>query len=340
MNDKKKFFAAVVVVLIAIVALVFGIYHNVEQLKARNMTATAAARQAVQAHDIAEVNRHVDIDALIEQAAAEILSAQINSTMAPTAYSMDALKIRYEELKPDFIASARAAVDEYITDGKITFPENLSGVQKFFRDSGLNSCEIKSITKPHAEGNIQTSTVIIHNAKMNFDFEVELELERDGEGNWRITKADGFDGYYSGYRRALRRKLDSLNAPIAAKMDEIFVVKSFKAKMSEGDEYGFSRTLDILLKADVKSDKPLDKIIGTVTIGKDERESVAPFVIDMVGRAQGVQSFSVTKTLNPFVRADVDAMKHGLKPNDIHVEITEIIFADGTSLKQLDELPE
>ena len=319
MNDKKKFFAAVVVVLIAIVALAFGIYHNVEQLKARNMTATAAARQAVQAHDIAEVNRHVDIDALIEQAAAEILSAQINSTMAPTAYSMDALKIRYEELKPDFIASARAAVDEYITDGKITFPENLSGVQKFFRDSGLNSCEIKSITKPHAEGNIQTSTVIIHNAKMNFDFEVELELERDGEGNWRITKADGFDGYYSGYRRALRRKLDSLNAPIAAKMDEIFVVKSFKAKMSEGDEYGFSRTLDILLKADVKSDKPLDKIIGTVTIGKGERESVAPFVIDMVGRAQGVQSFSVTKTLNPFVRADVDAMKHGLKPNDIHV---------------------
>ena len=40
---------------------------------------------------------------------------------------------------------------------------------------------------------------------------------------------------------------------------------------------------------------------------------------------QGVQIFNVTKTLNPFVRAD---------------EVTEIIFADGTNLKLLDRLPE
>jgi len=282
----------------------------------------------------------VNTDALIEQAAAEILSAQINATLAPTAYSMDALKIRYEELKPDFVKSARVAVDEYIATGKITFPENLTAAQKFFRDSGLGSCEIVSITKPHNEGNLQTSTAIIHNAQMDFNFELALDLEQDADGNWRVVKADGFDGYYSGYRRALRRKLDSINSPIAAQMNEIFVVKSFKALLTDGDEYGFSRTLDILLKADVKSEKPLDKIIGTVTIGKDERESVAPFVIDMTNRAQGEQSFSVQKTLNPFVRADVDAMKHGLKANDIHIEITEIIFADGTNLKQLDRLPE
>ena len=329
MNDTKKFLAVIVVVAVAIVALGIGIHHNLQQMAARNFSATAAARQGVQDHDIAQVNRYVDIDALIEQAAAEILSAQINATLAPTAYSMDALQIRYEELKPDFVSAARSAVDEYISDGKITFPANPTEAQKFFRDSGLSSCEIVSITKPHHEGNIQTSTVIVHNAKMNFNFELELELEADAEGNWRVTKATGFDGYYSGYRRALRRKLDSLNAPIAAQMDEIFVVKSFKAKMSEGDEYGFSQTLEILLRADVKSAKPLDKIIGTVTIGKEERESIAPFAIDMTGRAQGEQSFAVTKTLNPFIRADVDAMKHGLKPNDIHIEVTERSFRSG-----------
>jgi len=340
MNDTKKFLAAIAVVLIVIVALCIGISDNVQQIAKKNFSATTAAREAVQAHDIDEVNRYVDIDALIEQAAAEILSAQINATTAPTAYSMDALKIRYDELKPDFVTSARSAVDEYIAAGKITYPDAPTAAQKFFRDSGLGSCEIVSITRPHIEGNVQTSTVIVHNAKMNFNFELELDLEADAEGNWRVTKADGFDGYYTGYRRALRRKLDSLNAPIAAQMDEIFVVQSFKARVTDGDEYGFSRTLELLLKADVKSDKPLDKIIGTVSIGKDERESIAPFVIDMTDRAQGVQSIAVTKTLNPFVRADVDAMKHGLNPNDIRIEVTEIIFADGTELKQLDRLPE
>ena len=124
-------------------------------------------------------------------------------------------------------------------------------------------------------------------------------------------------------------------------MDEIFKVKSFKVKSSEGDEYGFSKTLNISLKCDVYSEKPLDKVVGNVIIlGKDGKENFTPFVIDMIDAPQGIQTFDVTKTLNPFVRADVDAMKHGLRKKDIHIEVTEIIFVDGTSLKLLDQLPE
>ena len=268
------------------------------------------------------------------------MSAQINETIAPTAYSMDQLKLRYEQLKPDFVNSARAAVDEYITSGKITFPDTLTDAQKFLLKSGAASCEIKTVTRPQQEGDVQISTVIFYNAQMKFNFELELELTHDTQGNWRITGAKGFDDFYTGYRRALRNKLDSLNAPIVRELDEIFLVKSFRAQMSEGDEYGFSQTLELEIKADVKSDKPLSKVVGTITLGKGDRESVAPFEIDMVGRAQGIQSFNVTKTLNPFIRADVDAMKHGLKKREIRIEVTEIIFADGTNLKQLDELPD
>ena len=124
-------------------------------------------------------------------------------------------------------------------------------------------------------------------------------------------------------------------------MDEIFKVKSFKVKNEGGDEYGFSQTLNVEIKADVQSDKPLAKIIGNIIlVGKGDQESLAPFAIDMTEREQGVQTFNVTKTLNPFIRADVDAMKHGFRKKDIHIEVTEIIFADGTNLKQLDSLPE
>ena len=176
---------------------------------------------------------------------------------------------------------------------------------------------------------------------MKFSFELELKVEPVDENDWRITDARGFENYYSGYRRSLRRKLDSLNAPIGRQMDSIFKVKSFSVKNAGGDEYGFSQTLDIALKADVKSDKPLSKVLGNIILtGKDDRESFAPFTIDVIDDKQGVQTFNLTKTLNPFVRADADAMKHGFKKSDLHIEVTEIIFADGTNLKLHDSLPE
>lgn len=340
-TTNKKILAAVAVVLLLIAALGVGIYSNIQQLMNRPGTATQEARKALEARDLEKFKQYVDTDALIDLAAEQILTAQINSTLAPTAYSMDELQTRYEnQLKPDFVKSARAALDEYITTGKVTYPATLTAAQKFFKDSGVDSCELKSITKPRLEGHAQYSTAIFYNPKMKFSFELELELRDDAGGNWQVVSAKGFKDYYAAYRRALRKKLDSLNAPIGRQMDEIFLVKSFRAQHTGGDEYGFSQTLNIAIKADVKSDKPLAKVVGKITIVKGGQESVAPFEIDMTNQPQGLQTFNVTKTLNPFVRTDVDAMKHGLRIKDIQIEVTEIIFADGTNLKQLDHLPE
>ena len=339
--NTKKILAAVAVLLILTIAVGVAAFQNWQEIKKRSSNPALVARQAVEARDLETFKKSVDLDKLIERAAAEILSAHINSTLAPTAYSMDELQMRYEKLKPDFVNAAHAAAEEYISTGKVTFPKNLTDAQKFFKDSGAASCEIKSISKPQKDGKEKIVTVIFYNAQMKFNFELELELEPVDENSWRIVDAKGFENFYSGYRRALRQKLNSLNAPIIHKMDDIFKVKSFTIKNEGGDEYGFSQTLDIAIKADVKSDKPLAKIIGNVILsGKDDRESFAPFVIDASQIEQGVQTFNVTKTLNPFVRADVDAMKHGFKKNDIHIEVTEIIFADGTNLKPLDRLPD
>lgn len=338
--NTKKFFAVVVVILLLTIAVGVGIFYNLQDLKKRSGNPAVVARQAIEAHDLEAFKKCVDLDKLIEQAAEEILTEQINSTLNPTAYSMDELRLRYEKLKPDFVNSARAAAEEYISTGKVTFPKELTDAQKFFKKSGVTSCEIKSISKPQKDGSSRIVTVMFYNSYMKFSFELELELELDAENNWQITDARGFENYYSGYRRSLRRKLNLLNAPIGRQMDEIFKVKSFMVQHEGGDEYGFSQTLNIAIKADVKSDKPLAKILGNVILGKGDRESFAPFAIGMSQAEQGIQIFNVTKTLNPFIRADADAMKHGLKKNDISIEVTEIIFADGTNLKLLDSLPE
>ncbi|MBR4903372.1 MAG: hypothetical protein IKZ53_01765 [Selenomonadaceae bacterium] len=340
--NTKNFFAAIGFLLIFTGVIGIGIHQNLQRIPSQPIHALKAAREALEKHDLETFRKYVNTDAIIETAAKEILTAQINSEMNPTAYSMDDIKNRYEnQLKPDFINTAQAALDEYILADKVNFPDNLTDAQRFLKKSGITSCEIKSFSKPNLVGNEMISAVIFYNSYMKFSFEIEVEIEPDEKVGWRITAAKGFEDYYNGYRSALRRKLNSLNMPISRQMDEIFKVKSFKVKSSEGDEYGFSKTLNISLKADVYSKKPLSKVIGNIIlIGKDGKENFSPFAIDMIDSSQGIQTFEITKTLNPFIRADVDAMKHGLRKKDLHIEVTEIIFEDGTNLKLLDQLPE
>ena len=340
MNTKILIVIGVFLVLIGVIGI--GIHQNLQKFGNKPIHSFKAAHEALTRRDLETFKKYVDTDKIIEVAAEEILTEHINDNISPTAYSMDAIRNTYEnQLKPDFIKSARATLDEYISTGKVNFPDNPTAAQKFFSKSGITSCEIKDFTKPHLVGNVMTSSVIFYNSQMKFSFELVLEFEPAEEISWRIVNARGFESYYNGWRRALKIKLNSLNLPISRRMDEIFKVKSFTVKGEEGDEYGFSKTLDITLKAEVYPDKPLDKVIGNVVItDKDGKENFTPFALDVFDVAQGVQTFEVTKTLNPFIRADSDAMKHGLRKKDIRIEVNEIIFTDGTNLKLLDRLPE
>ena len=330
------------IIFLSLISLIVGgifASHSWRKQKQLNENPTILARQAIEAHDLETFKRYVDFDKVIDAAAEEILTEQVNSTLAPTAYSMDELQSRYEELKLDFVKCAKAAAEEYISTGKVTFPNDPTEAQKFLKKSGAASCEIKSISNPVQRDDSRFVTVMIHNPQMKFNFEVELMLEPSEEVDWRIADAKGFGDYYKGYRRMLKRKLDSLNAPIVRQMDSIFKVKSFSIKDAGGDEYGFSQMLDIEIKASIQSDKPLAQVHGNIILhGKDDQESFTPFAIDIIG--QGLQTFHVTKTLNPFIKADADAMKHGFRKNDLRIEVTELIFADGTKLKELDSLPD
>ena len=159
MNNTKKILAAGVVLLILTIAVCFAAYQSYQQLKNRGGNPAVIARHAVEARDLETFKKAVDVDKLLERAAEEILTAQINSTLSPTAYSMDELQQRYDKLKPDFTKSARAAAEEYISTGKVSFPKNLTDAQKFFKESGVTSCEIKSISKPQKDGHNQIVTV-------------------------------------------------------------------------------------------------------------------------------------------------------------------------------------
>ncbi|MBR6012735.1 MAG: hypothetical protein IK062_03005 [Selenomonadaceae bacterium] len=331
----------ILIPLILLAGLGFGALRAYRQMQSVPINSVKIIRESLEKHDAETFYKFFDADRVLENAAQEILTAQINSEVNSTTYSTQDMENIYNSRKVEFISSAKAALNDYVSSKKINFPENLSPTQKWLKDSEINRCSIKNISKFVIKDGKAHAKVEFYNSSLRFNFELEIFMEKFDKKHWRIVEVKNFENYLVGLNRALKKKLESLNAPIREKISDIFVTKGYDAKVIDGDEYGFSKTLRLTVKADVKTDKPLAKIIGKIIIvDKNGSEGVTPFEIDMAYKPKGLQNFTVDKVLNPFVREDADAMKHGLRKSDLHVEITEIIFMDGTNLKQFDEFPQ
>ena len=335
-----KRFLLIFIPIILLIALGVGAFRAYKQIQTTPASSIKMIRDAISSHDAVTFNNLFDVDAVLNMAAEEILTAQINSEINSTTYSAQDLANVYETKKADFLPSAKNAIENYVSSGKINFPDNPTPTQKWLKDSEVVHCSIKNISKVVVNDGKARTEIEFYNSDLRFSFELEVTLEKIDEKNWRVVEVHGFENYLSGLNRALKKKLESLNAPIREEISDVFVIKGFDAKVVEGDEYGFSKTMKLTIKADVKTQKPLAKIIGQIIIeGRNGSEGITPFEIDMAYKPTGVQNFTVDKILNPFVREDADAMKHGLRKSDLHIEITEVVYRDGSTLKQLDELP-
>ncbi|MBQ7704039.1 MAG: hypothetical protein IJT73_01215 [Selenomonadaceae bacterium] len=338
---KKILTIVVPLILVALVAMGVCSWQALQKVQTLPVNSLKTIREAAEIHDAETFYRMVDADKILEIAAEEILTAKINSEINSTTYSTLELSAEYENLREDFINSAKIALNEYLATGKVNFPADATEMQEWLKKSGVGTCSINNYSTPVVRDGVATAGVNFHNAAMNFDFEIEVTMQRINENEWRIIDARGFEGYFLGVKRGLQIKLNSLNAPIQDKIAETFAVKKFSTEITEGDEYGFSKTLKITLDADYFSEKPVERIVGRVLLdGRDGNTGITPFTIEVTDEENGLQTFEINKILNPFVKQDSDVMKRGLSKRAIHIEITEIDYLDGTILKEFERLPE
>lgn len=338
---KKILIIAVPLILIAVTAMGVGSWQAMQKIHTLPAYSIKVIRESLENRNAEIFYKLVDIDKILALAADEIVTAKINDGVDAMTYSTLELAENYETLKQDFITASKIALDNYFATGQIKISDDATEMQKWLIKSGLSSCYIKNFSEPAVIDGAAHFKVYFHNDEMNFSFEVEITMDRISETEWRVIDAKGFDGYYLGVKRGLQMKLASLNAPIQSKIAETFDVKKFSTDITEGDEYGFSKNLKISLDADYFTDKPIEKIIGRVVIdGRDGNFSSTPFEIEMADTENGLQTFEINRVLNPFIKKDSDVMKHGLKKRELHIEITEIDYLDGTVLKEYDKLPE
>ena len=339
MNNK---ILMIILPLMIIVAVAVGIGSYRANLEVQKLPANSIKiiRESVDANNFGTFKKLVDIDAVLDTAAEEIATAYLNDSTNSMTYSTLEMQNRYAALREDFLAATKVAVKDYVAQGQINFPAELTPAQQWLKDSGVDSCAIKNYSKPVINEGVARTKITFYNVDLRFEFELEVALKKITESTWQVVSAKGFDKFFRELKRAQEERLKDLNAPVQAEIEEFVALKSFDASVEEGDEYGFSKTLKLTVNADIFADKPIEKIGGRVIIdGRDDKSESTPFEVYEFSEEDGAQIFIVNKTLNPFVKVDADVMRHGLKKRDIHIEVTEIIFSDGTSLKKLDELP-
>ncbi len=328
--------------IVGILAGTFGAYTAYKKMPAFSMK---FVRNSIADHDWDTFSSYVDVDSIVAEAAGELLEDRMAKIEKDTAaYSMKQMSDTYEQqVRPEFIQTVTKAFENYISHGRIKFPENreLTDTERLLKRYQINAMELAGVGKPTAVDGEGKMALNFTNSELRTSFELEARIALQDDGSWKITGVSGWKNAAKILDKALDAKLQSMNRPIQQKMDDIVNVKEIRAEIGPRDEYGFSETLSMKMKADIKSDQPLSRITGRIHIEvPDGEDTFAPFELDMAFHPQGLQTFPVDKVLNPFVRSDVKIMRHGLTRNAFRAEITGVEFLDGKRLELLTALPD
>jgi len=339
---KKIILILVPFIIVALLAGTLGAYTNYKKLPAYSVK---FIRSTIPDHNWEGFREYVDVDGIVEAAAGELLEEKMAQMEKDTgAYSMKQMSDAYEqEVKPEFIRVMTKGFEDYISRGRIKFPEGkeLSDTERLLKNYMVNSMQIVSISKPSVSNGEGSFLIEFANPELKTSFEMEAKIAQQDNGMWKITGISGWKACAKAIDKAMKARLDRLNSPIRQKMQDIMDIKEISAEIGPRDEYGFSETLRIRIKADIKSDEPLSAIIGRVNIEvPDGEDTFAPFEVDMNFRPQGLQTVEVEKVLNPFVRSDVKIMRNGLTRRAFHGEITGVVFKNGKRLELLTSLPD
>lgn len=329
----KKYLILIPIFLVVVVGA--GIFGAMQVQKSKPSYSIDHIRGAISNHDYATFSSFVDVDKIINHAADEILMQQLAEDEVTT--SMQELKSRFEnQMKPEFIEAVKRATEEYVSTGRVSIPSNPNPTEKIIQQANVDSIHISRFGIQQADSGSAIARIVFADDELQTFFDLDAKLEKSGDG-WHITDVDGWKKCVADYKLALKYKLDRLNEPIRDQIKNSVEIKIASAKIGEGDEYGFSKDLTFDLKIKTLTNAPIEVVRGRVVIDvTDQPDVYAPFEIY---NPSGEQTIKITKVLSPFVKSEVTIMHHGIHSSDLSLETTQIVFADGSSLKLMEEIP-
>ena len=304
-------------------------------------------REAVQKHDVAKFEKHVNLDKILPRAFDDSLVAQEKLTGE---------KIQDNPLFAGFKNLIRSGIvpilkEEILNDVKGEKKEIQKTDERYGVIVDKVIGQVNSIHKQYKDVSVESNdgkkaiiSIKFYDNQVEKEFSLKFSMVKLEDDTWQIVGVKNFEEYVLEYEFAKKKKLEKLNKPIAEEMAK--AVKVLFAKLSiKSDNNPFFATKSLVLKTHLKNigEKEIKNLTYVVTMvdvtGKVLLETKG--VVSNKKFAPGhTMTINGTKELNPFIGNEKTVGDGGYDKSASGISIVKIEYADGSVIEKLTKLPE
>lgn len=192
---------------------------------------------AVQKHDFAAFEKHVDMETLYSSAYDDVvvasfgnerLSSPILAALVQNIKGV-AVPILIDQTRQYVNGGAMEEADPSDADSPMLQNNGTDIVNNLKNKTGVNSMQYQGVEKIQKNASVAVVTIKVFDSELDKHFLVELAMQQLADDTWQITKINNLKTLINERDQALQNKLAEINAPVQKQIDDAVAVSPQKS---------------------------------------------------------------------------------------------------------------
>ncbi len=304
---------------------------------------------ATEKHDFATFAKHVDLETLYGNAYDDSIVASFGSERLASPILAALVKNIKGVAVPILIDQTRNYVnggtmdeqDPSDADSPMLQNNGVDVVNNLKNKTGVNSMRYQGIENVEKDGTNAFVTIKVLDKELDKHFLVKLLLRQLPDGSWQLLKIDNLQDLIAEREQVLQNKLAQLNEPIQEQLDAAVTIQPQEIQITSVTYSGVIRLLEADLQLTNTTAKEVQYFAGLIELYSPTNELFysGNFASNKVLAPQQSAVYKFNWELNPYLMDDAKVMHSDLKNMNCKTTLSNIVFADGSNLELLTQLP-
>ncbi len=304
---------------------------------------------AVQKHDFAAFEKHVDMETLYSSAYDDVvvasfgnerLSSPILAALVQNIKGV-AVPILIDQTRQYINGGTMEEADPSDADSPMLQNNGTDIVNNLKNKTGVNSMQYQGVEKIQKNGSVAVVTIKVFDSELDKHFLVELAMQQLTDDTWQITKINNLKTLINERYQALQNKLAELNAPVQKQIDDAVAVSPQKIFITSAPYSGVIRLLEADIQLTNNAMKELQYFTGVLELYNADNELFysGNFAssTDLAAKQAAFNNFNWE--LNPFLSDEAKVMNSDFSKVTWKASLSSLAFADGSTIELLTQLP-
>lgn len=310
---------------------------------------------AVQDHDVALFEKHVDVDTLFNRLIDDVMAQQIAKTSGDDDSGWGKLGSALgagmvQMIKPTLVSGLKSSALRYVETGELKKPEAKSSSPSETAQAAAEKASIGGMASKFGlekgqkfdyqierRGKVAIVTIPYRNEELDLPLIMQFTL-RDEGGYWQLVQFNNVAELITTIEQEQQRRLTEANNKITAELvSKIQFVGS--KKLNESDQWGIKKKVYIQVTFESMSDKSLTNWTGTMEVlGGD----LNPYFMQSINAvfekplSRGMQESLVWEVeINQFKDGHKEPWAAPEGQLNVRLKTSKLGFLDGTVIEQI-----